>query len=169
VPAIKTPVLAVVGRSGVGKTTVLQQWLPFLQGRGYRVGVLKHSHHPLPTSCQRHEGRLQPCSWLARATPNGIEVRGEVAWTDLLDWLAVKVDLVLVEGGKSSPYPKIEVLRGQPPLLSPEHLVATLGDPWPGLPSLAWDDPAGWTDFWLSYTSEASRKSACEAFPKLSS
>lgn len=168
-PEIKTPVLAVVGRSGVGKTTVLQQWLQFLCDRGYRVGVFKHSHHSLPESAHGHEGRLQPCSWLARATPNGIELRGHLCWTELLEWLAEKVDLVLLEGGKSSPYPKIEVLRGQPPLLSPEHLIATLGDPWPGLPSLNWDDPAGWTDFWMNYTKDASRNRGCEAFPKFSS
>ncbi len=49
-------------------------------------------------------------------------------------WLSQTVDLVLIEGGKSSPFPKIEVVRGQVPLLPPNQLVASLGDPVASLP-----------------------------------
>jgi molybdopterin-guanine dinucleotide biosynthesis protein MobB len=38
-------VLAVVGRSGSGKTTWLERLIPELKRRGWRVGAVKHTHH----------------------------------------------------------------------------------------------------------------------------
>ena len=142
--------VALVGRSGVGKTTVLELWLTYLQELGYRVGVVKHSHHPLPPDPPGKDSRrLGGGAWSLLATPTGMQLRGAVDWVAGVHWLAPSVDLVLLEGGKSSPFPKIEVVRGKPPLLEPSQLVATLGDPVSNLPHLDWQDPAGWTRFWL--------------------
>ena len=37
------PVICVVGRSGTGKTTVMEKLIREMKGRGYRVAVLKHT------------------------------------------------------------------------------------------------------------------------------
>lgn len=142
-------ILSLVGRSGVGKTTVLESWLPYLQGQGYRVGLVKHSHHPLANDPpQKDTARLSACAWSLLSTPSGMQIRGQLEWTALVEWLSTQVDLVLVEGGKTSPFLKIEVVRQYPPIMPIDQVVASLGKAVAGLPHLAWGDPAGWTRFW---------------------
>ena len=41
------PLLAIVGWSGTGKTTLLQQVIPLLSGKGIRAGLIKHTHHQM--------------------------------------------------------------------------------------------------------------------------
>ena len=160
-------ILCLVGRSGSGKTTVLERWIDFLKGQSYRVGALKHSHHPLPEDPPgKDSARLRGGLFSGLATSNGLHLQGELPWTELAEWLAERVDLLLVEGGKTSPFPKIEVLRGQPPLMQESALLATIGDRLGALPCLPLDAPEAWTAF---YTSEASRNSGISALPKLSS
>ena len=159
-------ILCLVGSSGSGKTTVLERWLAHLCAQGWRVGALKHSHHPLPEQpAHKDSARLQG-HFTGLAAADGVELRGQVDWMELAVWLAQRVDLLLIEGGKSAPFPKIEVLRGQPPMMQESALLATIGDRLGALPCLPLDDPAGWTAF---YTSEASRNKDCSALPKFNS
>ncbi|MGL4795486.1 MAG: molybdopterin-guanine dinucleotide biosynthesis protein B, partial [Aeromonas jandaei] len=44
-PAPTLPLLGFAAWSGTGKTTLLEQLIPLLTGRGLRIGVLKHAHH----------------------------------------------------------------------------------------------------------------------------
>ncbi len=37
-------VFGVAGRSGMGKTTLLERLIPALRARGLRVSLIKHSH-----------------------------------------------------------------------------------------------------------------------------
>ena len=39
------PILGLAGYSGSGKTTFLEKLIAELKRRGYRVGVIKHTHH----------------------------------------------------------------------------------------------------------------------------
>jgi len=39
------PIVSFVGNSGAGKTTLLEKVVRELKGRGYKVAVIKHSHH----------------------------------------------------------------------------------------------------------------------------
>ena len=40
-------VLALTGPSGAGKTTAIVRLIRYLRERGYEVGAIKHTHHPL--------------------------------------------------------------------------------------------------------------------------
>ncbi len=51
-------VIQVVGRSGSGKTTVIEESVRRLIARGLRVGVVKHSHHP-PDLPRKDTGRYR--------------------------------------------------------------------------------------------------------------
>lgn len=144
-------ILCLVGRSGVGKTTVMVQWLQFLREAGYRVASFKHSHHSLDLQDGQKDShrlargtQLAEGLWSGWAGSDGMQLQGDIPWWQLLKCLAqlTQPDLVLVEGGKSSPFPKIEVIReGFEPWPNLEGRIATLGQ------ALAWEQPALWTQF----------------------
>jgi molybdopterin-guanine dinucleotide biosynthesis protein MobB len=121
----------VVGRSGAGKTTALVAWLGYLKAQNYRVAACKHSHHPLPPEPPGKDGgRLLAtgAAWVGLAGQNGVQLWGDIDWVELLQHLsqASAVDLILVEGGKSGPFPKVEVVADLPPLFRPEQLLGTI-------------------------------------------
>ncbi len=120
-------VLGVIGWSGSGKTTLLTALLPLLIGRGLSVSTVKHVHHGLDLD------RPGKDSFRHRAAgAREVMVAGGARWAllhehrgaaeptlpELLARMA-PVDLVLVEGFKHGPEPKLEVHRpslGKPPL-----------------------------------------------------
>lgn len=141
-------ILCLVGRSGSGKTTVLERWISHLRQAGWRVAALKHSHHPLPQEPPGKDSARLGADCTGLATSDGIQLRGQVDWTELARWLAPQYDVLLVEGGKSSPFPKLEVLRGKPATMQESALLATIGDRLGALPCLPLDDPEAWTAFY---------------------
>ncbi len=112
------PALAFVGWSGSGKTTLLEQLLAVLAGRGYRVGLLKHTHHreletDLPGTDTRRlweAGAAHTALW---APDQLVHIRRCAEAPSLAEALAGfhDVDFVIVEGYKGGGIPKIEVLR----------------------------------------------------------
>lgn len=120
------PGLSIVGWSGVGKTTLVERLVPELRARGLRVGVVKHSSdaHPLHRA-DSDTARFERggAALVAFATPAGVQLtvkeEPEKALLPLLERFADAVDLVLVEGWKEGPLPKLEVWReGHGPLLA---------------------------------------------------
>jgi len=120
-------VFGIAGYSGSGKTTLLEKLIPHLTARGLKVSVIKHAHHgfdidrPGKDSYRHREAGatevLLSCGerW---ALMHELRNEKEPALDDLLVRLS-PCDLVLVEGFKSEPIPKLEVYRqanGKPPL-----------------------------------------------------
>lgn len=119
---ITTPVLGFAAFSGTGKTTLLTQLIPLLKKKGIRIGMIKHAHHqfdidkPGKDSYElRKAGAEQMLiasqkRWaLMVETP---EQQGDPDLNQLLQQLDhSKLDLVLVEGFKHVPFPKIELHR----------------------------------------------------------
>ncbi len=89
-------VVQVVGRSGSGKTTVLEESVRRLVARGWKVGVVKHSHHP-PDLPRKDTGRYRAAGAqvvVFDSTDSLLYLRGAApALVRLLP-----VDIVLVEG-----------------------------------------------------------------------
>jgi molybdopterin-guanine dinucleotide biosynthesis adapter protein len=140
------PVFGLAGWSGSGKTTLIEKLLPALVARGLRVSTLKHAHKdfdfdkPGKDSWRhRHAGAAEvmvssPKRW---ALVHEVRVEIEPTLTDLLARMR-EADLVLVEGFKREPFPKLEVHRVElgKPLLAPDDpdIVAIASDvPVPGL------------------------------------
>jgi molybdopterin-guanine dinucleotide biosynthesis protein B len=154
-------VFGIAGYSGSGKTTLLEKLIPQFTARGLRVSVIKHAHHgfdidrPGKDSYRHREAGasevLLSCNdrWaLMRERRGG----SDVTLDELLARLA-PCDLVLVEGFKQEPIPKLEVYRpenGKPPLF-PERsdIVAVASNVAlaTSLPRLALDDVAAIADF----------------------
>ena len=118
------PALSIIGWSGAGKTTLLTRLVPELRARGLRVGVVKHTSHPHPLHPEgrdtEHYARAG-ATLVAFATPEGVQLSLPEPATRVLAVLerfAEHVDLVLVEGWKDGPLPKLEVWREglEPPL-----------------------------------------------------
>jgi len=163
-PAPEGPPLRVIGLAGwtgAGKTTLLRRLIPLLTARGLEVSTLKHAHdgfdidRPGKDSWEHRQAGAREVL-VASSTRWALmhELRGndEPSLPALLAHLS-RVDLVLVEGFKREPHPKIEVHRvaTAKPLIHPDDpsIVAIASDtPLPGLaiPVRHLDDIAGIAD-----------------------
>ncbi|MBS4045146.1 MAG: molybdopterin-guanine dinucleotide biosynthesis protein B [Alphaproteobacteria bacterium] len=112
-------VLGISGWSGAGKTTLLADLIPLLVARGVKVSTIKHAHHdfdidrPGKDSYRHREaGASEVLISSAKRYAVMHELRGaaEPTLDELLTRLS-PVDLVLVEGFKTSSHAKIEVWR----------------------------------------------------------
>lgn len=112
-------VYGVTGWKNTGKTTLTERLVTEITGRGLTVSTVKHAHHSAEIDepgRDSHRHRLAGARQVVLATPKRwalmTELRGadEPALEALLAHLA-PVDLVLVEGYKHSPHPKIEAHR----------------------------------------------------------
>ncbi|HWS74872.1 MAG TPA: molybdopterin-guanine dinucleotide biosynthesis protein B [Quisquiliibacterium sp.] len=133
-------VFGFAGWSGSGKTTLIEQLIPRLVGRGLRVSLIKHAHHsfdidkPGKDSWRHREaGATEVLIASDKRWVLMHELRGEHGPTlDEQVALLSPCDLVLVEGYKAAPIPKIEVHRSAngKPLLHPgdPNIVAVASD-----------------------------------------
>lgn len=153
------PIVSIVGRSESGKTTLIEKLIPELKRRGYRVGTIKHTHHPVETDqtgkdSARH--RRAGADTVMLASPGSIAMFKSLA-PDALEELVryfEDVDLLITEGFKREHYPKIEVVRAAVAveLMCREdpNLIAVATDaPLGGLaiPLFRLSDPGGIADF----------------------
>ncbi len=132
------PVLAVCGWSGSGKTTLLERVIPALRGRGLAVAVVKHDAHGLEVD---HAGKDSDRLFRAGAD---VVLRGpdealrRVHGADAgglataLAALLADHDLVLVEGHKGTPLPKVWLASRGDPAPPPELTGVLAVLPWDG-------------------------------------
>lgn len=157
-------VMGFAGYSGAGKTTLIEQVIPRLMAAGYRVSVIKHAHHRVDVDTPGKDSwrhRQAGATEVLLATDQRWvlmhELRGEPEpGLDAQLALMAPCDVVLVEGFKHAPIPKVEVYRpavGKPPLYpdDPEIVaVATDGPLDIALPVLDLNDPGAVTSFILA-------------------
>jgi molybdopterin-guanine dinucleotide biosynthesis protein B len=125
-------VIGLAGWSGAGKTNLLVRAIPVLVARGVKVATIKHAHHDFDTDWpgkdsyeHRKAGASEVLISSGRRWAQVHELGDEEEAT--LDQLLRRIsscDLIVVEGYKREPIPKIEVHRvdnGRPPI----HLLDT--------------------------------------------
>ncbi len=128
------------GWSGSGKTTLIEQLIPRFVQRGLRVSLIKHAHHTFDVDhpgkdSHRHRqaGASEILVTSSRRWVLMHELRGahEPAFEEQVKRIS-PCDLLLVEGFKHAPIPKLEVWRKETgePLLHPNdpHVVAVASD-----------------------------------------
>jgi molybdopterin-guanine dinucleotide biosynthesis protein B len=151
------PVVSVVGKSGVGKTTALERIIREIKRRGYKVGTIKHDTHGFEVDKPGKD------SWRhAQAGSDSVvisgprkmalvrQLDGEMPLDDIIALMG-DLDLVITEGYKRGDKPKIEISRqerGTELLCQPEELIGIMADyvidmPVPQFPL---DDAAGLVD-----------------------
>jgi molybdopterin-guanine dinucleotide biosynthesis adapter protein len=159
-------IIGLAGWSGSGKTTLLAQVIPRIVARGLRVSTVKHAHHSFDidqpgkdSHTHRMAGATEVVVGSLRRWAIVHELRGEAepALSALIEKVT-PVDLLLVEGYKGEPHPKLEVYRAAvgKPLLHPQDpaIVAIASDaPLPGarIPRVALDDIDGIVDMLLRH------------------
>jgi molybdopterin-guanine dinucleotide biosynthesis protein B len=171
-------IIGLAGWSGSGKTTLITKVLPRLIARGCRVSTIKHAHHGFDLDqpgkdsfVHRAAGATEVVISSARRFAILHELREEAEW-DLADLLAKisPVDLVLVEGFKRDPFPKLEIYRKDngKPLLHPEdlHIVAVASDtplPQVKLPVIDLNDTEHIVDVLLKHAAPPMKASAARS------
>jgi molybdopterin-guanine dinucleotide biosynthesis protein B len=128
------------GFSGSGKTTLVEQLIPRFVKRNLSVSLIKHAHHTFDVDQpgkdsyrHRHAGATEVLVTSSRRWVLMHELRGEPepSFDDQLKHLS-PCDLLLVEGFKFAPIPKLEIWRAVTgePLLHPNdpHIVAVASD-----------------------------------------
>jgi molybdopterin-guanine dinucleotide biosynthesis protein B len=108
------PIFGVTGWKNAGKTTLAERLVAEFVRRGWRIATVKHAHHAADidrpgTDSFRH--RAAGATEVALVTGGRYAIMREQEEPSLSDVLArlAPADLVLVEGFKNEPHPKIEV------------------------------------------------------------
>ena len=160
-------IISVIGWHNAGKTSFLVRLIAELKRRGLRVATIKHSRDDFEID------RPGSDTWrLARAGADVVVISGkrrmaliehrsqedgELSLDELVGRLPGDIDLVITEGYKSQPTPKILVVRsgvGEGPMPMSGELLAlvTEGDmlPQEGVPRFAPEDAAGVADLLMA-------------------
>lgn len=166
------PLIGFVAFSGTGKTTLLELLIPLLREHGIRIALLKHAHHEFDIDTPGKDSYR-----LRKAGANQTMIASAKRWAlitenqneqddpqleQLLKQLdPQQFDLLLVEGFKYEPYPKIELHREAlgKPLLYPDdpHIIAIACDtpqPQAAIPVLNINQPESIRDYiinWLNH------------------
>ncbi len=131
-PAPEAKAIAIVGPSNSGKTELICALLKWFATQKLQVAVLKHSHKQHLGDEGKDTGRYRAAGsrLVALAAPGLLQINrsspGEPKLTAILAQLAPEVDVILVEGYKTSDLPKIGVVGPDVPPVLPDypHLVA---------------------------------------------
>lgn len=130
---VKQGILAISGVKNSGKTTLIERLLPALKARGLTVATVKHDGHRFdPDRPGTDSFRLFQAGAAGSAVydPEKYQVvrRAAVTERDLIRQFP-EADLILLEGFKESPYPKIEIIPlGCQPVTDPATRLALVTD-----------------------------------------
>ncbi|MEL6520323.1 MAG: molybdopterin-guanine dinucleotide biosynthesis protein B [Pseudomonadota bacterium] len=122
-------VYGVTGWKNNGKTGLMERLVAEITGRGISVSTLKHAHHTFDVDHpgkDSHRHRMAGATEVLLASRNRWALMHELRDAEephLADLLArlSPVDLVLIEGYKTGPHPKVEAHRAETgsPLIAP--------------------------------------------------
>lgn len=154
-------IYGVTGWKNAGKTTLMERLVQEFVARGVRVSTVKHAHHNTDVDQEgrdsyRHRSAgatevmlASPKRW---ALMHELRDAPEPPLSELLQRLS-PVDLVLIEGYKREPHPKIEAFRhenGKEPLAQKNETIRSIAsncEVETDLPVLDLDDTKSIADF----------------------
>jgi molybdopterin-guanine dinucleotide biosynthesis protein B len=152
------PTVSVVGKSGAGKTTFLEQLIRELKRRGYRLAVVKHDTHGFEIDKPGKD------TWrMAQAGSDVVVISSpekmamikktgrDLPLDEIARYIGDDVDLILSEGYKRGDKPKIEISRAEVSselLCTEDELIALATDQTfdINVPHFALDDFGGLVD-----------------------
>jgi len=115
---VSIPIVSIVGKSNAGKTTLIEKLISELIRRGYRVATVKHARHGFDIDREgkdswRHKKAGAKTTVMASPTQVAVleDADRDYALEDIRDRYIRDADIILAEGFKGNPFPKIEVYR----------------------------------------------------------
>ncbi|MEE8414017.1 MAG: molybdopterin-guanine dinucleotide biosynthesis protein B [Dehalococcoidales bacterium] len=130
-------IVAIIGSSNSGKTTLIEKLIPELKSRGYRVATVKHAHHgvildePGKDSWRHIQAGSEATALISQDRLMLIKpVTPDITLDEISQLFGEDSDIILAEGFKLDTAAKIEVHRREsgPPLKDIEKLVAIVTD-----------------------------------------
>ncbi|TVY08265.1 molybdopterin-guanine dinucleotide biosynthesis protein B [Paenibacillus cremeus] len=111
-----TKVIGIAGYSNSGKTTLITKLVPWFESHGYRVGVIKHDAHGHYSEVEGADSTQfieSGASCVAVVSPEEVRwfERKPVQLEDVVKRMEPSTDIILVEGFKREPHPKIAVFH----------------------------------------------------------
>lgn len=161
------PIIQIVGYKNSGKTTLIRRLIGVLREHGRRVGTVKHDAHEFEIdregrdTWQHYEAGAEAVA-IASSDKSALIWRSEAALEELAAAMR-GVDVVLAEGFKEAPYPKIVLLRNETDLELLDRVQAAIAvAAWfpyrhPSLPSFGIGDGTALAAFVLAQLKEAPR------------
>jgi len=154
---VSNRVFGVTGWKNAGKTTLVERLVSEFVRRGLSVSTVKHAHHEADVDQPGRDSwrhRAAGAREVALVGGHRYAIMREQEEPTLAEVLArlAPADLVLIEGFKREPHPKIEVRggAGQPMSARDHTIVAIAADQRPADSDLPWfrrDDIAAIADF----------------------
>lgn len=133
-------VLGISGRSGTGKTTLIEAMLPVFEAAGWSVNIVKHSHHDIaldPPGKDSARLRLAGACEVIISSPYRFSISRELrdepepSLDALLERMS-PADLTIVEGYHSENLPRLEVYRPsrglEPQYPTLQSMIAVISD-----------------------------------------
>ena len=166
------PVIGFAAYSGTGKTTLLTKLIPVLKQKGLRVAVIKHAHHAFDIDQpgkDSYELRKAGASPMLISSSQRIALmidkaeEKEPELDELINYINPDtVDIILVEGFKHWPMPKIELHRpaNGKPLIFPDdnNIIAIAHDDdinqETNIPRLDINNPVEIAEFLIEFTKQ---------------
>ncbi|MEK7354475.1 MAG: molybdopterin-guanine dinucleotide biosynthesis protein B [Chloroflexota bacterium] len=130
-------IVAFVGHSEAGKTTLIEKLIPELKSRGYRVATMKHAarenslDEPGKDSWRHIQAGSEATIVNSRDRVMLIKpVAPDISLEEIAQLFGEDPDIILADGFKGSSVPKIEVHRKEigPPLTDIKKLIAIATD-----------------------------------------
>ena len=130
-------VISVSGLKNSGKTALIEALIPLLASRGIRTAVVKHHGHgfageiPDKPGTDTYRFLLNGAHGIAIYDDEmaAIVIRKSMTSEELIEPFS-DADLVIIEGAKAEPYPRIVMLRtGQPITSDVSTLLCAVTDP----------------------------------------
>jgi len=126
----------IIGQPGAGKTTLTAALISYFTAKGMAVGSLKHSSHsheldkPGKDSHVHRTAGAAPAAMVTASMAAIYMPASDLTRPDIIiDTYFKGLDLVIIEGWISGPYPKVEIWReavDRPPLFTRVSKVAAL-------------------------------------------
>ena len=151
-------VISLVGKSSSGKTTLLEKLIFEMKRRGHKVAIVKHSHHADDLDTTKKDTWRFTQAGAALSAINSLDHLAIFRRMDhffdpqeISSFILWDYDIILTEGFKGSPYPKIEVHRAEQgkELLTDTNLLLAVVTDEPlevSVPQYSHDDVAGIAD-----------------------
>ena len=115
---MKPKIIAIVGKSNSGKTTLLEKLISNLTQKGYKIGSVKHAHDGFDMDREgkdswRHKKAGAASTLVISQDKIALIKDDTTTYVEKMKFYLADNDIIIAEGFKKQNFPKIEIFRTQ--------------------------------------------------------